>query len=118
MKRVGGSPWNSRKSLAERIMRLGSYPVSGIQSDKGLTNKLMVKTMHQILDSREITAEYLPEEYRNHYQLAEYNYALSHTHFPKDKKDLVIGRKRLVFDEFLFFILSVRMMKEKIWIPE
>ena len=87
------------------------YPVYSLT--KGLTNKLMVKTMHQILDSREITAEYLPEEYRNHYQLAEYNYALSHTHFPKDKKDLVIGRKRLVFDEFLFFILSVRMMKEK-----
>ena len=49
------------------------YPVYSLT--KGLTNKLMVKTMHQILDSREITAEYLPEEYRNHYQLAEYNYS-------------------------------------------
>lgn len=87
------------------------YPIYTLT--KGLTNKFMVKTMHQILENREITAEYLPEEYRNHYRLAEYNYALSHIHFPKDKKDLVVGRRRLVFDEFLFFILSVRMMKEK-----
>ena len=73
----------------------------------------MVKTMNQILENKEIVQEYLPEEYRNYYQLAEYNYAVSHIHFPKDKEDLLLGHRRLVFDEFLFFILSVRMMKEK-----
>lgn len=87
------------------------YPIYGLT--KGLTNKLMVKTMHQILDSREIVQEYLPEEYRNYFQLAEYNYAVSHIHFPSDRKDLTMGHKRLVFDEFLLFILSIRMMKEK-----
>ena len=50
---------------------------------------------------------------KNYYQLAEYNYAVSHIHFPKDKKDLLLGHHRLVFDEFLLFILSIRMMKEK-----
>ena len=73
----------------------------------------MVKTIHQILENKEIVQEYLPEEYRNYYQLAEYNYAVSHIHFPKDKKDLLLGHHRLVFDEFLLFILSIRMMKEK-----
>lgn len=87
------------------------YPIYGLT--KGLTNKLMVKTIHQILENKEIVQEYLPEEYRNYYQLTEYNYAVSHIHFPKDKKDLLLGHHRLVFDEFLLFILSIRMMKEK-----
>lgn len=87
------------------------YPIYGLT--KGLTNKLMVKTMHQVLESRELVQEYLPEEYRTHYGLSEYNYAVSHIHFPKNREDLVIGHKRLVFDEFFFFLLSVKMMKEK-----
>lgn len=87
------------------------YPIYSLT--KGLTNKFMVKTLHQILEDREMVQEYLPEEFRNHYQLAEYNYAVSHIHFPTDREDLLIGHKRLVFDEFLFFILSVRMMKEQ-----
>ena len=76
------------------------YPIYTLT--KGLTNKFMVKTMHQILENREITAEYLPEEYRNHYRLAEYNYALSHIHFPKDKKDLVVGRRDWFLTNFYF----------------
>lgn len=87
------------------------YPIYSLT--KGLTNKFMVKTLHQILEDREMVQEYLPEEFRNHYQLAEYNYAVSHIHFPTDREDLLLGHKRLVFDEFLFFILSVRMMKEQ-----
>ena len=87
------------------------YPIYSLT--KGLTNKFMVKTLYQILEDREMVQEYLPEEFRNHYQLAEYNYAVSHIHFPTDREDLLLGHKRLVFDEFLFFILSVRMMKEQ-----
>lgn len=87
------------------------YPIYSLT--KGLTNKFMVKTLHQILEDREMVQEYLPEEFRNHYQLAEYNYAVSHIHLPTDREDLLLGHKRLVFDEFLFFILSVRMMKEQ-----
>ena len=99
----------SREQYEERLHVL--YPIYGLT--KGLTNKFMAKTMKQILDEREMTQEYLPEEYRTHYHLAEYNYALTHIHFPENRKDMMEGRKRLVFDEFLLFILSVRMMKEK-----
>lgn len=87
------------------------YPIYGLT--KGLTNKLMVKAIRQILENRELAEEYLPEEYRNHYHLAEYNYAVSHIHFPKDRRDLLLGHRRLVFDEFFLFVLSVKMMKEK-----
>lgn len=99
----------SREQYEERLHVL--YPIYSLT--KGLTNKFMAKTMKEILEEREMTQEYLPEEYRNHYQLAEYNYALTHIHFPKNRDDMILGRKRLVFDEFLLFILSVRMMKER-----
>lgn len=87
------------------------YPIYGLT--KGLTNKHMVKTMHQVLESRELTQEYLPEEYRTHYGLSEYNYAVAHIHFPKNREELAIGHNRLVFDEFFFFLLSIKMMKER-----
>ena len=99
----------SRGQYEERLHVL--FPVYSLT--KGLTNKFMAKTMKQVLEEREMTREYLPEEYRNHYHLADYNYALQHIHFPKDREDMIVGRKRLVFDEFFLFILSVRLMKEK-----
>ena len=99
----------SRDQYEKLVHRL--YPIYGLT--KGLTNKFMVKTMEQILEEWEMVREYLPEELRNHYQLAEYNYAVTHIHFPKDRQELYLGRKRLVFDEFLFFLLAVRRMKER-----
>lgn len=57
--------------------------------------------------------EYLPPRLRSRYELAEYNFAIEHIHFPKDKQELLFARKRLVFDEFLFFLLAVRQLKEK-----
>jgi ATP-dependent DNA helicase RecG len=57
--------------------------------------------------------EYLPEELRSRYELAEYNFAIEHIHFPANEQELLFARKRLVFDEFLFFLLSVRRLKEQ-----
>ena len=57
--------------------------------------------------------EYLPANLRKKYELAEYNYALEHIHFPSGHQELLAARKRLVFDEFLFFLLAVRRLKEK-----
>ena len=58
-------------------------------------------------------SEFLPEEIRERYQLADINYALRTIHFPGNMEELLLSRKRLVFDEFLLFILSVQMLKEK-----
>ena len=58
-------------------------------------------------------AGYLPEELAAVTELAEYNYAIEHIHFPARPEGTAFARKRLVFDEFLFFLLSVRQLKEK-----
>lgn len=83
------------------------YPLS-----EGLTTKMLQKAIRQALDEAELEKEYLPEEIRHKYNLAEYNYAIEEIHFPKDDHSMRLARHRLVFDEFLLFILAVRNLKE------
>lgn len=86
-------------------------PVYGLT--KGLSNKMITKLVHQILDTRALHGEYLPEEIRERYQLADANYAIRTIHFPKNMQELLTARKRLVFDEFLLFVLAIQLLKEK-----
>lgn len=86
-------------------------PVYG--QTRGLGNKAIVRAVTQALDKRQLEREYMPAYLRKKYQLAEYNYAIEHIHFPADRQELLFARKRLVFDEFFFFLLAVRGLKEK-----
>lgn len=86
-------------------------PVYGLT--KGLSNKAITKLVHQVLDTRPLHGEYLPEEIRERYRLADDNYAIRTIHFPKNMQELLTARKRLVFDEFLLFVLAVQLLKEK-----
>lgn len=86
-------------------------PIYGLTA--GLSNKTVVKMVTQLLEDLPMQSEYLPEEFKERYGLADVNYAIKTIHFPKNKEELLVSRKRLVFDEFLLFILSVRRMKEK-----
>ena len=79
----------------------------------GLSNKTIVKLLHQALENGSLHQEYLSQEYRERYHLADCNFALSAIHFPKNMQELIAARRRLVFDEFLLFILAVRLLKEK-----
>lgn len=86
-------------------------PVYG--QTRGLGNKAISKAVAQALDGRQMEREYMPASLRSKYQLAEYNFAIEHIHFPTDRQDLLFARKRLVFDEFFMFLLGVRRLKEK-----
>ena len=79
----------------------------------GLSNKLVTKTVRQLLEERFLEQEYLPEEIRMRYHLPEINYAIGQVHFPETRESLITARRRLVFDEFLFFLLAIAKMKEK-----
>lgn len=80
---------------------------------RGLGNKPITKAVVQALEQRRMEREYLPSYLRQRYELAEYNYAIEHIHFPSDQQELLFARKRLVFDEFFFFLMAVRRLKEK-----
>lgn len=80
---------------------------------KGLTNQMVTKAVRQVLENRSMIEEYLPEWVRSRYQIAEYNFSLEQIHFPKDDENLRIARKRLVFDEFFFFLLQLHGLKNR-----
>lgn len=79
----------------------------------GLTNNAVVKAMKQAISYLDLKQDFLPPDVRTRYHLAEYNYAIQGIHFPVDKEEFYTARERLVFEEFLVFILALRQMKEK-----
>lgn len=94
-----------------RAVMHSMQPIYG--QTRGLGNKAITKAVAQAIEQRQMEREYLPERLRSRYELAEYNFAIEHIHFPKDRQELLFARKRLVFDEFLFFLLAVRRLKDK-----
>ena len=80
---------------------------------KGLGNKMITSTVEQALAFRTLERDYLPAGLRIANELAEYNFAIEHIHFPSNEEELKFARKRLVYDEFFFFLLAVRHLKEK-----
>lgn len=85
-------------------------PVYGLTA--GLNNKTISKAVRQLLDEKILEQEYLPEDVRNRYHLSEINFAIGQIHFPENQENLIEARKRLVFDEFFFFLLVIARMKE------
>lgn len=85
-------------------------PVYGLTA--GLSNNAVSKAARQAVCGIDLTKENLPSGLRIKYGLAEYNYSIRGIHFPEDKEVFYHARERLVFEEFLEFILSVRKLKE------
>lgn len=86
-------------------------PIYGLTA--GLSNNVVSKAVKQALDGLDLTREFLPDKIRMRYGLAEYNFAIRGIHFPEDKEVFYHARERLVFDEFLAFILTLRKLKNK-----
>lgn len=84
------------------------YPLTA-----GLSNLTVSKAVREVMEHVHLQKETLPESIRQIFELCEYNYALKGIHFPTDKTMYMQARKRLVFEEFLEFILAVRQMKEE-----
>lgn len=85
---------------------LPCYPLTA-----GLTNKTVMKAVSKALEGFS-EEEYLPEDIIKEYGLNSRMHAVCQIHFPKNYDSLLKARKRLVFDEFFLFLLSVRKMKE------
>ena len=80
---------------------------------KGLPNKTIVRAVKQALSVRQMVRDYMPLDLRIRHELAEYNFAIEHIHFPTDRTELLFARKRLVFDEFFLFLMAVRRLKDR-----
>ncbi len=84
------------------------YPLTS-----GLTGNMVTKAVRQVLECGEISLpEYLPEKTLRTYRLCPEQEALGAIHFPENDGSMRRARERLVFDEFLLFILGIRKMRE------
>lgn len=85
------------------------YPLT-----KGLSNNVVIKAVKQALEKykENLEVEFIPNEIRKKYTLAEHNFAMVNIHFPKTVNDYLQARKRLAFEEFFLFILAIRNLKE------
>ncbi|MDO4632316.1 MAG: ATP-dependent DNA helicase RecG [Eubacteriales bacterium] len=79
---------------------------------KGLTNLTVSKAVRQALDGCTQLEDVLPEEVRERHHLAELRYSMEEIHFPRDEHHLLLARRRLVFDEFFWFLLAIRRYKD------
>lgn len=78
---------------------------------KGLTNQMILKAVKQVLSFCELS-EHLPAYILKQYGLMDFTEAVNQIHFPSDFDTMLEARKRLVFDEFFFFVLMLRKTKD------
>ena len=71
----------------------------------GLSGKTVARAVRQAL-KKGCSGEYLSEEIRAEYGLCGLSEALENIHFPENRQALEAARRRLVFDEFLLFLLE------------
>lgn len=78
----------------------------------GVATKLLRNMIANCLNDEEEIYDFLPENLRKKYHLITKSEAYQTIHFPENKDCLRIARRRLVFDEFFIFLLSVEELKK------
>lgn len=79
----------------------------------GIGNNTIITMVKQAFEFySEYINEFLSEEIRMKYTLANQMYAISNIHFPIDTKALQLAKKRLVFNELLVLQLGLLSLKE------
>lgn len=77
----------------------------------GLTQKMIQSAMEQSIKEYNSLEEYIPEDIREKYKLAELNYAMKNIHFPESFEAYGIARRRFVFEELFILQLALSMRK-------
>ncbi len=91
-----------------RLMLKNYKPV--YSTTEGLSQNMIGNSMRKALDEI-VIKEYLPVKIRSRYDLCGIKEALINIHFPQNEEMLTKALSRMVFDEFFFFMLNMRMMK-------
>ena len=80
---------------------------------RGLSQKVVQSAMELALKEAGRLDEYIPDEIRNRYKIAEINFAMQNIHFPADFESYNIARERFVFEELLILQLALNERKGK-----
>lgn len=84
------------------------YPLT-----EGLSNKTVTKAVAGALPLSGQLTDRVPEQVRENLSLKPLSEAVTGSHFPESLEQLTECRKRLIFDEFFFFLVRMRLMREK-----
>ena len=80
---------------------------------KGLSNNALKKAIETALVEKSQISDYLPESLLRKHGLPDLYTMLSDVHFPANEETLVAAQKRISFEEFFFFFLSLALNEEK-----
>lgn len=80
-------------------------------STEGLSVSTIRKAIGQILSDSGPWPDPLPDKLKDRFGLCDYEEAIKNIHVPDSLDELIRSRRRLVFDEFLSFILGVRNLR-------
>lgn len=84
------------------------YPLT-----EGLGNRTVTKAVAAALPFLDQLEDKVPEQIRNAYGLIPLTDAVRGSHFPESEKQLSECRRRLIFDEFFWFLVRMRSVREK-----
>lgn len=98
----------SPQDFKKKLHRLSPiYPTT-----KGLTIAAITKAMHTAIEALFLDEDYIPMTMREKYGLCDLRSSFKGIHFPANREEMLMARKRLVFEEFLFFIVSVMVLRD------
>ncbi len=84
------------------------YPLT-----EGLSNKVVTKAVTNALPLLDQLVDHVPEQVIRQFSLMPLKEAVRGSHFPENMEKLKECRNRLVFDEFFWFLVHMRIMREK-----
>lgn len=79
----------------------------------GLSNKVVTKAIHAALPLLSKIEDKVPEDVCVKFGLMPLPYAIQGSHFPENFDEVIACRERLVFDEFFWFLLHMRMLRDR-----
>lgn len=83
------------------------YPLTA-----GVTNNAVTKAITNAVKEVDFEEDYLPAALRKEYNLVSYKQAIKGIHFPANRDIMLKARRRVVFDEFFLFSLSMKQLKK------
>ena len=80
---------------------------------EGLSNKIVTKSVKQVIENEFAGYEFLAEEILQKYHLMGYQTAILKIHFPETEEEMQEARMRLAFNEFFLFLMALHRFKEE-----
>ena len=80
---------------------------------EGLSNKIVTKSVKQVIENEFAGYEFLAEEILQKYHLMGYQTAILKIHFPETEEEMQEARRRLAFNEFFLFLMALHRFKEE-----